>query len=69
MEDERLARQPVLIATLKEGDEVVGNVLVNPKVFSTGSVGSWGSTRLEIGGRRYIVTVQLVEIGSKAAQA
>jgi hypothetical protein len=69
MEDERLARQPTLVATLKEGDTVVGNILVNPKAFSTGSVGAWGNGRLEIRGRRYMVTVQLVEIGSKTPQA
>lgn len=53
------------IATIElEGKEV--NVGLNPKTFSTGSKGYWGNVRLETEpGKRYIIQVQAVLIGSK----
>lgn len=41
-------------------------VIVNPKNFSTGSRGFYGNSKAEFAnGKRYQVSVQLVEIGSK----
>lgn len=45
--------------------KVVGTILVNPKVFSTGSRGFYGNGKVVIDNKRYQVNVQLVEIGSK----
>lgn len=58
-----------LTATLKDDDgQKLGMVVANPKNFSTGSRGFYGQTRLEIEGKRYLVTLQAVEIGSKNAE-
>ena len=47
-----------------EGKEV--NVGLNSKTFSTGSKGYWGNVRLETEpGKKYIIQVQAVLIGSK----
>ena len=49
-----------------ENGETLGKLTANEKVFATGSRGYHGQGKLEIGGKRYQVQVQLVEIGSKA---
>ncbi len=55
-----------ITATLKDDEgQKLGALLANPKSFSTGSRGFYGQTRLEIGGKRYVATLQVVEIGSK----
>lgn len=46
-------------------NKVIGVMVVNPKTFSTGSTGFFGSTKLEIEGERYQVQFQAVKIGSK----
>jgi hypothetical protein len=40
-------------------------LVLNPKQFSTGSTGFYGSGKLDIDGKRHQVMVQAVEIGSK----
>lgn len=45
----------------------VGVVVLQPKVFASGSSGYHGQGKIEIAGKRYQVQAQLVEIGSKAA--
>ena len=51
----------------QEGE--IGTVVINPKKFKTGSTGFFGVDKLNINGKRCQVLVQLVEIGSKAANA
>ncbi len=59
-----------ITATLKDDEgQKLGALVANPKTFSTGSKGFYGQTRLEVGGKRYIVTLQAVEIGSKVAES
>ena len=57
----------MLTATIRkfEDGNVIGAVIVHPKIFSTGSRGYYGQDKLEIDGKRYQVAIQLVEIGSK----
>jgi hypothetical protein len=47
--------------------EVVGTMTLPAKEFKTGSRGFYGMAKLELGGKRYQVQIQLVEIGSKKA--
>lgn len=55
-----------MIIEIKDSNgRVVGVMVVNPKTFSTGSTGYFGSTKLEIDGARYQVQFQAVKIGSK----
>lgn len=55
-----------LIAELKSDNGQTLTVLsVTPKEFKTGSRGFYGNQKTEIGGKRYQVQIQLVEIGSK----
>lgn len=55
-----------ITAQLRDDDGgKLGVVVANPKNFSTGSRGYYGQTRLAIEGKRYLVTLQAVEIGSK----
>lgn len=51
-----------------DSGKVIGEVMASEKQFKTGSRGFFGMSKLEIDGKRYQVQVQLVEIGSKAAQ-
>lgn len=55
----------MLIEIKDANGKVVGMMIVNPKTFSTGSTGFFGSTKLEIDGARYQVQFQAVKIGSK----
>jgi len=48
-----------------EGTQKIADVGLPEKKFSTGSVGYYASTKLELNGRRYQVQFQMVEIGSK----
>ncbi len=48
--------------------QVLGEIMASEKQFKTGSRGFYGMSKIEIGGKRYQVQVQLVEIGSKTAQ-
>ena len=58
-----------LIAELKsESSQMLAVLSVMPKEFKTGSQGYFASQKIEIGGKRYQVQIQLVEIGSKKAK-
>ena len=48
-----------------EGLQKIAEVGLPEKKFSTGSIGYWASTKMEIKGKRYQCQFQLVEIGSK----
>jgi hypothetical protein len=55
-----------IIAELKsENSQLLSVLTVTPKEFKTGSKGFYANQKIEIGGKRYQVQVQLVEIGSK----
>ena len=45
--------------------ETYGDVIATEKTFSTGSRGYYGSGKVEIAGKRYQVSINIVEIGSK----
>jgi hypothetical protein len=56
----------VIIADLKtDTGQSLGQVAAPSKVFKTGSRGFYANTKVEIDGKRYQVSIQLVEIGSK----
>ena len=56
----------LIIADLKSSDGVVISTLsVMPKNFKTGSRGFYANQKLEMGGKRYQVQIQMIEIGSK----
>jgi hypothetical protein len=56
-----------IIAELKSDNGQMLTVLsVTPKEFKTGSRGYYANQKMEIGGKRYQIQVQLVEIGSKS---
>ena len=58
-----------LVAEIKSDNGQMLTVLsVMPKQFSTGSLGYYATQKVEIGGKRYQVQIQLVEIGSKKAK-
>lgn len=55
-----------VIAELKSDTNQMLSVLsVLPKEFKTGSQGYYANQKIEIGGKRYQVQIQMVEIGSK----
>jgi hypothetical protein len=57
-----------IIAELKaDNGQLLGVLSVTPKEFKTGSRGFYANQKTEIGGKRYQVQIQLVEIGSKQA--
>mgnify|MGYP001589384671 FL=1 len=60
-----------MLVTFREVGQAgeLGTMVVNPKQFKTGSRGYFGVDKLNINGARYQVLVQVVEIGSKAANA
>lgn len=56
----------LIIAELKsDTGQVLGTFSVPEKSFKTGSRGYYANGKMEIGGKRYQVQIQLVEIGSK----
>ena len=58
-----------LIAELKTDEgQMLAILSAMPKQFSTGSQGFYANQKIEIGGKRYQVQLQLVEIGSKKAK-
>jgi hypothetical protein len=58
-----------LVAEMKTDDGTLLSTLsVMPKNFKTGSRGFYANQKLEMGGKRYQVQIQLVEIGSKQAK-
>lgn len=58
-----------IIAEMKTNDGLLLSTLsVMPKNFKTGSRGFYANQKLEMGGKRYQVQIQLVEIGSKQAK-
>lgn len=60
----------LIIAELKDDKgNLLAVVTAPPKEFKTGSKGFYGNTRTEIDGKRYIIQLQLVEIGSKTKEA
>jgi hypothetical protein len=55
-----------IIAELKtENNQLLSVLTVTPKDFKTGSKGFYADQKIEIGGKRYQLQIQLVEIGSK----
>ena len=55
-----------MIIEIKDSNgKVVGVIVANPKVFSTGSKGFYGNGKIEIDGKRYQCNMQMVQIGSK----
>jgi hypothetical protein len=55
-----------VIAELKsDAGQMLTVLTVAPKEFKTGSKGFYANQKMEIGGKRYQVQIQLVEIGSK----
>ncbi len=55
-----------IIAEIKsDGGQLLSVLSIPPKEFRTGSKGYYANQKVEIGGKRYQVQVQLVEIGSK----
>jgi len=55
-----------IIAELKnDSGQVIGKIVASSKQFKTGSRGYYGNAKLEIDGKRYQISIQLVEIGSK----
>lgn len=50
-----------------EQGETIGKIVLNPKEFKTGSRGFFGQDKITLGGKRYQVQCQVVEIGSKQA--
>jgi hypothetical protein len=59
----------LFILVKSDEGETLGRLMINGKRFSSGSVGFYGNTKLEIGDKRYQTQVQLVEIGSKNGEA
>jgi len=58
-----------LIAELKTDEgQMLAILSAMPKQYSTGSQGFYANQKIEIGGKRYQVQLQLVEIGSKKAK-
>jgi hypothetical protein len=55
----------MLVEIKDSNGKVVGIIVANPKVFSTGSRGFYGNGKVEIDGKRYQCNMQMVEIGSK----
>jgi len=53
------------VAIKNEIGETLLTLELKPKTFSTGSTGYFANAKLEVGGKRYQVQVQMVEIGSK----
>jgi hypothetical protein len=41
------------------------NFILDKKDFKTGSKGYYGTGKMEAGGKRYQISIQVVEIGSK----
>lgn len=57
-----------IIAEFKTDEgKPIGTMTAAPKDFKTGSRGFYAQGKLEIDGKRYQVSVQFVEIGSKPA--
>ena len=55
-----------IVAELKsENGQLLTVLSVTPKEFRTGSKGFYANQKAEIGGKRYQIQVQMVEIGSK----
>ena len=60
----------ILIAETKSADgQVLAAMTLPAKDFKTGSKGYYANGKLEINGKRYQAQIQLVEIGSKKAEA
>ncbi len=60
----------IVIAEIKTAEgQLLGVMTLPPKEFKTGSRGYYANGKIEIDGKRYQAQVQLVEIGSKKAEA
>ena len=65
-----MTKPNLIIAELKsDSGELIDVLSITPKQFKTGSRGYYLNKKVEIGGIRYQVQVQLVEIGSKKSTA
>jgi hypothetical protein len=59
-----------LIAEIKTTEgQSIAILTLPPKEFKTGSRGFYANGKAEIGGKRYQIQVQLVEVGSKKQPA
>jgi hypothetical protein len=55
-----------ILAELKsDAGQMLTVLSVVPKEFKTGSRGFYANQKMDIGGKRYQVQIQMVEIGSK----
>ena len=55
-----------IIAELKsDAGQMLTVLTVAPKEFKTGSKGFYANQKMEIGGKRYQLQIQIVEVGSK----
>ena len=55
-----------VIAELKsDSGQMLAVLTVAPKEFKTGSKGFYANQKIDLGGKRYQLQIQLVEIGSK----
>lgn len=61
------SQSAVVTSTIAVNGAMVSLMQCGKKLFSTGSRGFWAGGKVEIGGKRYQVQVQLVEIGSKGS--
>jgi hypothetical protein len=48
-----------------EKGNIVGIMTLDPKIFSTGSVGFHGSGKVAVAGEKYQANFMLIKIGSK----
>ena len=61
-----MATPAFLVAELKtDTGEMIATLPISQKQFKTGSRGYYTNHKVEIGGRRYQIQIQFVEIGSK----
>ncbi len=61
-----MATPAFLVAELRtDTGETIATLPISQKQFKTGSRGYYTNHKVEIGGRRYQIQIQFVEIGSK----
>jgi hypothetical protein len=60
----------MIMAEIKTGDgQTLAQMALPAKDFKTGSRGFYANGKIEIDGKRYQAQIQLIEIGSKKAEA
>jgi hypothetical protein len=58
-----MSEQPNIVTIQLNGDKQ--NFIIDKKDFKTGSKGYYGTGKMVAGGKRYQISIQVVEIGSK----